>query len=72
MAGSEEERESEMARVAAAAAVIFFSPETAAMTDSDANDEKPKYECERTYACVCVSPCGVVCVCVRARAGAIV
>jgi hypothetical protein len=36
---------SETARVAAAA-VIFFFPETAAMTDSDANDEKPKYECE--------------------------
>lgn len=50
----------------------FFSPETAAMTDSDANDEKPKYQCERTCACVCVSPCGVVCVCMRARAGAIV
>lgn len=41
------EGESETARVAAAAAaVIFFFPETAAMTDSDANDEKPKYECE--------------------------
>lgn len=62
-----------MARVAAA--VIFFFPETAAMTDSDANDEKPKYECEQTRVCICVcvrvTPCAV-CVCVRARADAIV
>lgn len=54
-----------MARVAAA--VIFFFPETAAMTDSDANDEKPKYECERTCACMCAC-LRVACVCVCARA----
>jgi len=51
-----------MARVAAAD-VIFFFPETAAMTDSDANDEKPKYECEQTRVCMCVC----VRVCAHAR-----